>query len=140
MNTTVSNGNGKSVATIATELRDELREFIFTRAAIFHAEMSSKVKIYKMAMPAIGIGSVLLLTGWLVLTALLVCLVAMAFSAPYNYVLALLIVGVLYMAMGGGIAWAGWNSVKEHTLKPERTIATLKQDHLWLETEAKTQI
>ncbi len=136
----MSNVSGKTVAELIAELRDELKEFISTRAAMFHAEMSGTIKAYKTAAPAVAVGSVMLLTGWLVLTALLVVLVSMAFSAPWNYVVALLIVGGIYVALGGAIAWAGWRSIKEHKLTPERTIKTLQQDQKWLQTEAKTQL
>lgn len=140
MNSTTTNSSGKTLAELVTELKEELRDFIATRVAIFQAEMSGKIKAYQTAAPAIGIGVLVLLTGWFVMTAFLVSLIAMAFSAPWNYPLALLIVGVVYLGLGGGIAWMGWAKIKENNLKPERTIETLKQDQIWLQTEAKTQL
>jgi uncharacterized membrane protein YqjE len=136
----MNNGNGKSIQEIIHEMKNELIEFVATRAAMLSSEMSEKARTWKMAAPSLVIGGVLLLTAWLLFSACLVALVAMAFNPPWNYAIALAIVSVGYLVIGGLIAWIGWKGLKNTSLAPERTIRTLKQDQVWLQTEVKTEL
>lgn len=134
----VTTNSGKTMSEIADEVKEELKDFIGTRAAMFVAEMREKMRTVKMAAPAILIGLALLWVSLLVLTACLVCAVALAFpSTGLQYIWALLIVGVGYLAIGGLMAWLAWRRIAENGIVPERTIRVLKQDQIWLETEAK---
>jgi uncharacterized membrane protein YqjE len=135
----MSNENGKSPIEIVHELKNEFIEFIATRIAMFNSEMSEKARTWKMAAPSLVIGGVMLFTAWFLLTACLVALVAMAFNAPWNYAIALALVGAAYLFIGILIASMGWKRLKETRLTPERTIRTLKEDQVWLQTEVKTQ-
>lgn len=135
----MNNENGKSLQEVMHELKNEVIQFFGTRVAMFSAEMSEKGRSLKMAAPSMAIGSVLLLTAWFLLSACLVALVAMAFSAPWNYAIALAIVGIVYLLMGAWIAYMGWKRLKDTSLVPERTVRTLKEDQVWLQAEAKTQ-
>ncbi len=136
----MTNENGKSIQNIVYELKSEVSDFLSTRVAMLGAEMRQKADAWKMAAPSVAIGAVLLLTAWLVLTAFLVALVAMAFNAPWNYIIALAIVGAAYLLMGMLIATMGWKKIKETSVVPERTLRILKQDQVWLQTEVKTEL
>jgi hypothetical protein len=46
--------------------------------------------------------------------------------------LAALIVGVALAVIGGAIAFIGFRQIKNTTLKPDKTIRTLKEDKEWL--------
>jgi hypothetical protein len=38
------------------------------------------------------------------------------------------------------MATMGWRQMTQTGLKPERTLRVLKQDEVWLQTEAKSQL
>jgi len=137
----VTNGDSKTLPEALAELRDELKEFAATRLAMLRAELNEKLRSFKMAAPVMGAGLVLLGTAWLLLTACLVCAIAYAF--PYqgwNLVISFAIVGALYLAIGGLATVLAWRQIREKGVTPERTIRVLKEDAVWLQTEAKTQL
>jgi len=47
---------------------------------------------------------------------------------------------VLYGLAGGFMLLYGWRTAKEPGLAPERTLKVLKQDQIWLQTEARTEL
>lgn len=135
------NGNGKSVIEVVEDLRDEFIEFITTRIAMIEAEFDEKAQAIKMSGPLLGIGMLVLTTAWLLFSGFLVCMIAQAFAPhPWNWALSFLVVAVLYAIVGGGAAYLAWSQLKDKGMKPERTLRVLKQDGLWLQTEAKERI
>lgn len=135
------NGHAKTVPEAIAELKDELKEFISTRVQMLHSEMSEKLRALKLAAPTLLVGVLLLLTAWLVFTGFLVAIIAQAFApSPWAYTLSFVLVAVLYVIVGGATAYIGWRGLRETGIKPERTIRVLKQDRVWLQTEAKTQL
>jgi VIT1/CCC1 family predicted Fe2+/Mn2+ transporter len=137
----VINGHAKTVPEAIAELKDELKDFISTRVEMLRSEMSEKLRVVKMAAPALLVGVLLLLTAWLVFTGFLVAIIAQAFApSPWAYTLSFVLVAVLYAIVGGAAAYTGWRGLRETSVKPERTIRVLEQDRIWLQTEAKTQL
>jgi uncharacterized membrane protein YqjE len=135
-----TNGYSKSLPELIAELKGELRDFIATRVAMLQAEMRENLKSLKLAVPGLLMGLVLLWTAWLVLTAFLVTIIAHAFTPqPWAYVVAFLIVGVLYALFGGFAAMSAWKQIKQRGLKPGRTIRVLKEDRIWIQAESKVQ-
>jgi uncharacterized membrane protein YqjE len=82
----------------------------------------------------IGIALLLALTGVLALTAFLIIVLGNLFD---NYWLAALIVGALFLAIGGFLANRAVNDIKRRGLKPEETIETLQEDKAWAKQEAR---
>jgi hypothetical protein len=138
----VTNGtNGRSLAGVVAELKDEVKEFATTRIEMFKSEMKDKVSSLKFAAVLIVIGALLGVTAWFVLTAALIAIIATAFHpSVYAYFFASLIVGVAYLIIGGIIAGMAVSELKRRGLVPERTIRVLKQDQVWLQTEARQQL
>jgi len=92
------------------------------------------------ALPALAVGAVLLLTAFFLFTWGLVSLIAMAMiGQPYAYTVAFFIVFVLYALSGGAAAAYGVRTLTSQGMKPERTLRVLKQDQIWLQTEARTR-
>ncbi len=133
------NESTKTFPELITELKNELQEFVATRVAMLRAEFGEKLQAFKLAAPSIVVGLLLVATGWLVLTAFLVAVIANAFDNPWRYPIALLIVGMVYAVVGVVVVTFGWQKIKRQGLAPERTIRVLKQDQVWLQTEVKTQ-
>lgn len=135
------NGHTKTIAEVIDDLRNELIEFVSTRFEMLEAEFDEKIRSFKMAAPTLAIGLVLLGSAWLLLTGFLVTIIAQAFAPhPWNFTLAFLLVAVLYAIVGGAATFLAWRQLKDKGVKPERTIRVLKQDRMWLQTEAKTQL
>ena len=133
--------NGRSVAEVLHEAKDEMKEFLATRIQMLRSEMDEKIGAWKSAVPFIAIGILLLFAALMVFTAGLVALIAMAFHGqPWAVAVSCFIVMAIYALLGGLLAAQGWRSAKEPGLVPERTLNVLKQDQMWLQTEAKTQL
>jgi hypothetical protein len=65
----------------------------------------------------------------------------MAFeSQPYQYALSFGIVFVVYALVGAVAISFGLNSIKARGMTPERTLRVLKQDQIWMKTEAKNEL
>lgn len=136
----MSNGYTKSLPEVINDLKQEVKEFVGTRVAILRSELNEKWSSIKSSIPALATGLLVLLTAWLLLTGMLVTAIATAFSSPWGYTFAFLIVGVGYLLLGGMMAAMGWRQITKTGLMPERTLRVLKQDEVWLQTEAKTQL
>ncbi len=137
----MTNGHSKGVIEVVEELRDELIEFLTTRFEMLEAEFDEKTRVLKMSAPLLGIGALALTTAWLLFTAFLVVMIAQAFApSAWRFTVAFLVVAVLYALVGGVAAYVAWRLLKEKGVKPERILRVLKQDSLWLETEAKERI
>lgn len=133
--------NERSVAGVLAEIKDEIKEFLQTRFDMLKSEMKDKMSAWKTAVPLIAVGLVFIATAWFVLTAALISIVALAFY-PNRFAnfLALLIVGVAYLLIGAISATFAIRELRQSGLKPERTIRMLKEDQVWLQTEARQQV
>ncbi len=133
--------NGRTLAGVVTELKDELRDFLQTRLDMLRSELHDKMRSWKLALPMIAVALVLLGTCWLVLTGALVAIIATAFyPSPFAPFFALIIVGVAYLLAGAVCASFAFRELKEQGIVPRRTIQVLKDDRVWLQTEARSQV
>lgn len=131
----------RSFGEIVNDAKTELKDFVNTRLQMFKAEMNEKVGKVKTAAPALVIGAVFALTAWLIISIALAFLISMAFAGrPYQYALGFGIVGIIYMLIGGVAGFYGYRTLASGSMTPERTLRVLKQDQIWLQTEAKTQL
>lgn len=135
------NENGRSLAGVVSELKDELREFVSIRIEMFKSEMKDKVSSLKVTAILIAGGLFLGLTAWFVLTAALISIIATAFlPSVYSYFFAFIIVGIAYLLVGAILATFALRELSQRGLKPERTMRVLKQDQIWLQSEARQQV
>ena len=121
--------------------KEEFKQFAETRLAMLQAELKEKLTAMKASLPMLVIGGAVALTSFLVLTAALICVLWTVFTpSPYAPFLACVIVGVAYALVGFGALFLGYNRLTEKGLIPERTIKVLKEDKVWLQNEARTQL
>jgi hypothetical protein len=133
--------NGRSIAEAMHEFREDLKDFVTTRIQMLRSEISEKVGAWKTGLPTIVIGLVLLATAFMLFTAGLVNAIALAFAAqPWGFAVSFFIVMAIYASAGGILALYGWRTIKAGGLAPEKTMRVLKQDQVWLKTEARTQL
>lgn len=132
--------NERSVAGVLAEIKDEVKEFAQTRIEMLKSEMKEKMSSWKTAVPMIAIGIVFAVTAWFILTAALISVLAQAFyPSRFAYFFSLLIVGIAYLLIGTVSATLAIREIRASGMKPERTIRVLKQDQVWLQTEARQQ-
>ncbi len=136
----MTNEYTKSLPEVVNDLKVEVKDFVATRVAMLRSEMSGKLSSLKEAVPALIAGLVLLGMGGLLFTGFVVTAIALAFGTAWGWAWAFLIVAAAYLLIGGMLAVGGLAKLKSTKLIPERTIRVLKQDEVWLQTEAKTQI
>lgn len=130
--------NGRNLADVVAEIKNELKDFVQTRVQMFSSEMKEKIKQSKSTAMYGAAALLLLATAYLLLTLALVGLVAVLFwGSPYAWFFGFLIVGVAWAILGGMLALVAKRSF--HGFAPERTIKVLKQDKVWLQREAANQ-
>jgi hypothetical protein len=135
------NMNGRTLAGVVAEIKDEFKEFINTRLAMLMSELKEKASAWKMAVPAIVIGLVMLGTSWLLLTGAIVAAIYVAFAGnPFAVAIAFAIMFAVYAILGGMAVAFALRDLREHGIVPQRTLRVLKQDQVWLANEAKVQL
>ena len=131
----------RSVGEVLNDLKTELKDFISTRVQMFQSEMNEKIGTLKASAPAIVIGALFAVTAWVLFSLALVFLLSMVFEGkPYQYAASFGIVFVVYALIGAVALSYGYNSIKSRGMTPERTLRVLKQDQIWMKTEAKTEL
>ncbi len=129
----------KSFGTVLSETKEELKEFIQTRMAMLKAEVSEKVRTWKYTIPVLLGALALLLAGWIVLTFAFVALLhAWLMPTGFGWFWAALIVAGVYFIGGAILGWFAYSEMKTAGVAPTRTINVLKQDQVWIQSEART--
>ncbi len=92
----------KSIATILSETKDELKQFVTTRVNMLKAEMDEKISRLKAVIPLAVVAALFLVSGWMVFTfALIALLHALFLPSAYAWLWAGLIVTAVYLLVGG---------------------------------------
>ncbi len=131
----------RSVAGVLSEIKDEAKEFVQTRLDMLKSEMKDKMSAWKTAIPLIAVGLLFGLTAWFVLTAALISIIAQAFyPGRFAYFFSFVIVGVIYALIAAICGSFALREIKQRGVMPQRTIRVLKEDQLWLQTEARQQV
>jgi hypothetical protein len=103
------------------------------------SELRGSMKYSKSAAIFGGIALLLLGTAWLLLNLALVGLVAVAFwGSAYAWFFSFLSVGLFWAIVGGMLGLAAQRQLRG--LAPRKTIKVLKEDKIWLQQEARSQI
>jgi uncharacterized membrane protein YqjE len=133
--------NGKRVAEILSQMRDEFVEFVETRITMLRTELRDAWNTTKAAVPLIAIAAAFLSTAFLLLTGALVGLVLAAFpNSIYRWFFACAIVGFFWGVIGAGAAQFALKKFKLRNIMPIRTMEVLKNDRLWIEAEVRNRV
>jgi len=130
------NGNGKSLAAVIYEVKDELKDFLDTRLQMLMGEMKQKLSVWRIALPGFIMAAVIGFLGFVLLSFALVAAIANAIGWGWSA----LVVGAFYSITAGGIGFLAYREIQAEGVAPERTLRVLKQDKMWLENEARTQL
>ena len=132
VNTTGTAGHDASLGELFKQLAQESTTLVKQEVALAKAEMRENMKAVGKDVAFLAMGGAILLVGVLVLTAFLVALLGDALD---NYWLGALIVGLIYAGIGAALVMKGKSNLQRDDLKPEQTIATLKEDKRWAQSE-----
>lgn len=133
--------NGRSLAAILGDMKDELQEFAHTRIELFRREVQEKISAVKAAIPGVLIGSAFLGTAFLLFSLALVSLIAVAFGDnSYKWFFALLIVGIFWSMIGALALFLAKQRVTREPMVPQKTITVLKDDKVWLQRETRNAL
>ncbi len=126
--------NGRSLAAVVAELKNDVVQFFETRYQILLAEMKEKAQTWKFALPWLLVAVFFAFTGFLLLTGAVVLLVAVAVGVGWS----LLIVGVAYLILAAISVAVVYGELKSHGIAPQRTLHVLQEDKVWLQKEARS--
>lgn len=129
-------GNGRTLAGLLNEVKEELKDFLDTRLQMLKAEMKQKVGMLRMVVPMLLFAALLGGIGFLLLTIALVAAIANLIGWGWSF----LAVGVLYLLVAGVTAAFAAREIKAEGMAPTRTLKVLKQDQIWLQNEARSQL
>jgi uncharacterized membrane protein YqjE len=130
--------NGRSLAEILSDIKDELQDFVQTRVELFRKELRERVEIIKSAIPLAMLGMLFLVTAFFLFSFALVGLFEAAFGDnPYRWFFAALIVGFIWAVFGGAAALLAKQRVSKQKLMPEKTVQVLSGDKVWLQKETR---
>jgi uncharacterized membrane protein YqjE len=126
------------LADVIRDLGEQLKNFLNTRVEMLKSELLENVKDSSKAAVYGVIALVFLATAYWLLTLAIVAVIAVAFAgSPFAWFFALLIVGIVWLMLGGAIALVAKREFRG--LTPKHTIRVLKQDKVWIEGEARSQ-
>lgn len=133
--------NNKSIGQVVSELKNDARDFISTRLQILTQEMNDKVKVWKIAIPMLVIAGVVAGMAFIVLTFAMVAFLAGIFQPnPYAWCYGALIVTAFYVIAAFGLFYLGKRELTQTGVAPTRTLRVLKQDQIWMQNEARSQV
>ena len=121
----------RSLGDLFGELSRETNTLIRQEMQLAKAEMAEKATKIGKDLVFIILGAIILYTGVL----------ALVFSAILGLAeliepwVSALVIGLIIVAIGGFLAYRGYNQLQEVDPAPERTIETLKEDAEWLKEQ-----
>lgn len=123
---------GPPLGDLVKQLAQDSATLVRQEIALAKAELRQNVKSVTRDVAMIVVGVALAAVGGLVLVAFLVILLGAVLD---NYWLGALIVGALFVIVGGALAMANLKKLQKEEVAPTRTLETLKEDKQWLQTE-----
>jgi hypothetical protein len=118
----------RPVSALLSDVAAETSLLVRQEIALFKAELSEKLGRAGSGAGALAAGGIIAFSGWLALLAAAILGLSYA-VAPW---LAALIVGILVVALGGGLVLFGKSRLKADALVPRRTLNSLREDEAWI--------
>ena len=133
--------NGRSLAEVVADIKEEIKDFAQTRIRLFKAEFQQKFALLKVAAILAAVAVVMLATAYLLLTIGLAALIAALLrDNPYRWAFGFFGVALLWAIVGGIAAYFAKREFALKGIVPTRTLEVLKGDKIWIQHEAKSQL
>jgi len=124
----------RPLSELFTELSQETRTLIKQEMDLVRVELSEKISHIVKDVAALGLGGVLLYSGFLTLIAAIV--LGLAVFMPLW--LAALLVSILIMVVGFVLVQKGRKDLVNMEMKPKKSTETFKETAKWAKTELKS--
>ena len=129
--------NGRSLAQVVADIKEEFQDFVQTRIKLFKTETQQKLQLLKVAAVLAGLAIVMLATAYILLTVGLVAVIAaLLANNPYHWVFGFFGVAILWGLIGGIAAYFAKREFALKGIVPRRTFEVLRNDKIWMQHEA----
>ena len=133
--------NNRSIGQVVSELKSDARDFVSTRLQILTQEIGDKVKVWKVAIPMLVVAALIGGIALLTLSFAFIAFLAGVFQpSPYAWCYGALIVAAIYIITAFGLFYLGKRELTQTGIAPSRTLRVLKQDQIWIQNEARSQV
>jgi hypothetical protein len=123
----------RSLGELFSELKDQTSVLISNEMRLAKAEATQKGKQASKAAGFVAAGGFVVYAGFLAIIAGII----LVLSQVVPMWVAALVVGVIVALVGYLVLQKGLSDLKADKLKPEKTMASLKEDKEWLQSQAR---
>ena len=128
-----------SLADALSGIKQELKEFVQTRAKILRAETQEKLRSWKKPVIMLALAAVFLLSAWFACVFALVALLhAFIVAGSYGWFWGSLIASGIFLVVALAVGRTGYRGIKASSLAPQRTLRVLKQDQNWIRDRVRS--
>lgn len=127
-------GAEPSLGELLARLTSDTGDLVRQEVALARAEMKQVGATLARDGAKLGIAFELANAGLLAITAFLIIALGNLFG---NYWLSALIIGVLFLAVGGYMSKNALSDIKGRGIMPDQTLSTLREDKAWATREAQ---
>ncbi len=127
----------ESLPALVGRLGDNMMALLDAKLKLLKKEVTDDAMAYVRSAAMIAVGGVVALVGLALVNVALALFVSklFSFSQPVNYALGFLIMGALYLAIGGILVFTMKNRMASRNPVPEKTVEELRKDQQWLKNE-----
>ncbi len=125
---------------VINQIKQDAKDFVATRLQMLRAEMKDKVTAWKVAVPLLAAAALCGVLAFALLNFAILSFLAGWFAPDvYRWCYAALILFGFYAILGAGLYGVGRRQLRSEPFAPQRTLRVLKQDQIWIQTEARTR-
>jgi len=130
----------ESLPSLFSRLGDDVVQLFDTKISLLKVEIKEEASEYARGGIMIGVGGIIAAIGFALLNVALALsistlLASADLSQPAKYSIGFLSAGVVYLVIGAIIVSVMKNRLAKQSLVPDRTVAELRKDKLWLKNE-----
>jgi hypothetical protein len=131
---------GEGLSTLLGRVGEDLTSLLEAKLGLLKIEIAEDIRAYARGGAGMGVGSVIVAVGFVLLNVGIGFLVSALFegtqlSQPVKYSLGFVITGALYLLLGGGVIIMYKTRLAGRGIVPERSIAELQKDKQWLKKD-----
>jgi uncharacterized membrane protein YqjE len=132
---------GESLPSLIGRLGEDIVTLLETKLGLLKLEIKEDVDAYMRGGASIGVGGIIAVVGFSLLSVAIAFLVSALFeqtllSQPVKYALGFIITGVIYLVIGAAVIMRAKDRLAKQNLAPERSIKELEKDKQWLKRES----
>ena len=128
-----------SLPSLFGRLGDDVMRLLDAKLGLLKVELKEEASVYGRTTAMMAAGGMVAAIGFALVNVALAFAITrlffMSFTPPISYALGFLVIGVLYLAVGGVLVLVMKKRLAAHSAAPERTIEEIRKDKQWLKNE-----